>query len=398
MHGLGATRQRIGSEMGANSSDLITDIYRSILTPDHLQELLERVAHHCGADGAALFYFDSVHLELDAVFERRSRLWDRSFLAEYTTHLWDIDPTMEILSRRDALSLVTPSTATREERRLIAPWAEKFASRLNIGAYMGARLNDGATWFDGMTLQLLRENAGAAERAARRLATLLPHLATALEISRPFALLRHRFNAMLAVLDRIQVGVMILDERGRVVVYNQRAEEYVTDGNGLRLLGGYLRQDETGRASDALPAAIQEALAVATRTDQTRRRYMTIEKRRAATPYIVEISPLTDDDNGLGLGFRGAVVLIIDPDKLGNVDTTGIATAFKLTPAEQAVCALLLDGLTNTEIADARNVSTETVKRQLSSLLQKIGVGNRTGLVRKALSASLPVDGADAKD
>ena len=384
--------------MDAHASELITDIYRSVLTPEHLQGLLERIAHHCGADGAALFYFDSVHLELDAVFERRSRLWDRSFLAEYTAHLWDIDPTMEILSRREALSLVTPSSATHEERRLIVPWAEQFASRLNIGAYMGARLNDGATWFDGMTLQLLRENASATERAADRLAMLLPHLATALEISRPFALLRHRFKATLAVLDRIQVGVMILDEHGRVVVHNQRAEEYVADGNGLRLLGGHLRQEQTGLASDALSAAIHETLAVATRTDYTSRRYMTVEKRQPATPYIVEISPLTDDDNGLGIGFRGAVVLIIDPDKLANVDTTGIAAAFKLTPAEQSVCALLLDGLTNTEIADARNVSPETVKRQLSLLLQKVGVDNRTGLVRKVLSASLPVDDADARD
>jgi len=106
-------------------------------------------------------------------------------------------------------------------------------------------------------------------------------------------------------------------------------------------------------------------------------------------------SPLTDDDNGLALGFRGAIVLIIDRHKLESGDTAGIAAAYKLTLAELAVCALLLDGWTNTEIADARSVSPETVERQLSSLLQTVDGSNRTGLVRKALTASLPVDAPD---
>lgn len=53
--------------------------------------------------------------------------------------------------------------------------------------------------------------------------------------------------------------------------------------------------------------------------------------------------------------MQAAIVLIMGPDKLASVDTTGIAAAFKLPPAEQAVCALLLDGLTSTDIADARN-------------------------------------------
>lgn len=72
----------------------------------------------------------------------------------------------------------------------------------------------------------------------------------------------------------------------------------------------------------------------------------------------------------LALEFQGAIGLIIDRDKLVNIDTTGVAAVFKLAPAEQAVNAFLLDGLTENEVADARNSSPGTVKRQLSSVLQ----------------------------
>ncbi len=52
-----------------------------------------------------------------------------------------------------------------------------------------------------------------------------------------------------------------------------------------------------------------------------------------------------------------------------------------LTPSEEKVVALVADGLTNQEVADALFVGVETVKTHLKHVFQKVGVRNRTRLV-----------------
>lgn len=54
------------------------------------------------------------------------------------------------------------------------------------------------------------------------------------------------------------------------------------------------------------------------------------------------------------------------------------------TKAEAEVIKLLFDGLPILEIAKARGVSDETVKRQLTHIYLKAGVRNALGLVAKA--------------
>jgi DNA-binding NarL/FixJ family response regulator len=58
---------------------------------------------------------------------------------------------------------------------------------------------------------------------------------------------------------------------------------------------------------------------------------------------------------------------------------------FSLTTRESDVVALLVQGLTNKEIAKALNVGTETVKRHLQHIFIKLGVHRRTQVVRRQL-------------
>jgi NarL family two-component system response regulator LiaR len=57
-----------------------------------------------------------------------------------------------------------------------------------------------------------------------------------------------------------------------------------------------------------------------------------------------------------------------------------------LTRRESEVLALLMQGLTNREIAQALYVSDETIKTHLSGLFRKLGVNNRTKAASVALS------------
>ncbi|NQX62600.1 helix-turn-helix transcriptional regulator [Paenibacillus qinlingensis] len=62
---------------------------------------------------------------------------------------------------------------------------------------------------------------------------------------------------------------------------------------------------------------------------------------------------------------------------------------FQLTKREREVVALVLDGLTNLEIARALYVSEITVKKHVSSIYSKLSVKGRTQLIK--LLASNPL-------
>jgi DNA-binding CsgD family transcriptional regulator len=57
-----------------------------------------------------------------------------------------------------------------------------------------------------------------------------------------------------------------------------------------------------------------------------------------------------------------------------------VSIADSLTEAEAAVALLALQGLSNQEIAGARQAATRTVANQLASVYRKLGVGSRVEL------------------
>ncbi len=56
------------------------------------------------------------------------------------------------------------------------------------------------------------------------------------------------------------------------------------------------------------------------------------------------------------------------------------------------VCRLLVEGCETQTIADMRNVTAETVRTQVKSILAKTRTSKRSDVVRLALTVNLPVD------
>jgi DNA-binding NarL/FixJ family response regulator len=73
-----------------------------------------------------------------------------------------------------------------------------------------------------------------------------------------------------------------------------------------------------------------------------------------------------------------------------------------LTEREREVLALLAQGLTNKEIAEAVVITTNTVKRHLKAIFGKLGIHTRSAAAAKAISAGVSVEwpeaGGDAGD
>lgn len=68
---------------------------------------------------------------------------------------------------------------------------------------------------------------------------------------------RGQREGVLATLDRLPVGVLLLNEEGRVFLSNRAAEEILAEGDGLSLEQGFLRTgsvQHTARLEEAVPA------------------------------------------------------------------------------------------------------------------------------------------------
>lgn len=77
----------------------------------------------------------------------------------------------------------------------------------------------------------------------------------------------------------------------------------------------------------------------------------------------------------------------IEPGKVLFVHSLPKGTIAGLTPAEEEVLALVLDGHGNAGIAAARKTASRTVPNQLASIFRKAGVSSRAELAARIVSS-----------
>ena len=220
---------------------------------------------------------------------------------------------------------------------------------------------------------------------------LMPHLSKVIEINRFCAQLRQRYQAVLTVLDHIDVALCAVLPSGEVLVQNRRAQQIfdATDGITLTRSNHFLLRDEEITA--AVKSFIEECSATAVGEATHVERIVKAPKRSLGDPYLIEISPLRDGDNELNEKLAGALMLIVDPQNPPKLSVDALVKLHDLTKAESEVVDNLLEGRTLPEIAEIRSVSVETVRNQAKAIYLKLDVHNRAELIRKIANLSPPV-------
>jgi DNA-binding NarL/FixJ family response regulator len=85
-----------------------------------------------------------------------------------------------------------------------------------------------------------------------------------------------------------------------------------------------------------------------------------------------------------------AALVVAQPDAPAPVADRDVVQE-PLTPRELEVLGLIAEGLPNKAIADALDISDQTVKFHVAAILAKLGAQNRTEAVRRALRRGLLV-------
>lgn len=217
---------------------------------------------------------------------------------------------------------------------------------------------------------------------------VLPHLRRALCIYTRLGQLDIERKLYAEAIERLMIGVVLLDRQGQIILVNQVARSLLATGEVLRQEEGRLRA-RNASASRQLRKLIDNVLLCHEQSQPVASRAMSIDlpDGRGHLGVIVQTA-LQDMQWGLDR-YPAVAVLLRDPTQTPQVPVDLARQMFGLTGAEAAVATQLVNGLSLDEAADALHISRNTAKTHLGRVFSKTGVSRQTELIRILLNASI---------
>lgn len=186
---------------------------------------------------------------------------------------------------------------------------------------------------------------------------------------------------LIAALDMVDQGTLILDRDGVILFSNERARQLVGAGRGLFVIDGRLR---ACAPADARLLASRLACCGEAAPDDVTRHVVKIGE----PALLLQITPLRPLADGLGAAENGILVVFNDPAAASLPDDREIRLLFGLTEAETGVAMDILSGDGAKACARRLGTSPETVRTHLRHIYSKTGAKGQAALVRLLLSAS----------
>jgi len=209
----------------------------------------------------------------------------------------------------------------------------------------------------------------------------VPHLRRAARVQARLGGARNAHMALGEVVDRLPMGVLLLDAQRRVVVRNQAAERIIGMDDGLGIdSNGISVTDARGNAE--LQKLIADMLDPGSAPDAVDRRFVAISRPSGKRDFALTVSPLLARDTGGDSSEIVAVLFVVDPEGGTPPIPEVLEHFYSLTHAEAEVVRLLSTGISLEEAARLRGVSINTARSHLKHAFSKTGTSRQGELVR----------------
>lgn len=369
--------------------EVVDKLYKSVLTPEHWPSALDELSNDINAFSINLFIGDKILVELQNSWISQRMQSSFSAYIEQGFHLYELPIAETLLKNTQHRGLVrtieledlhNQESNHPVQLSLVDQW---LAKEYNITSRYLAALNQHPSQFDSLCVSYnhIKPDHACTERGN----FYLPHIANLVNVSRPFLLLKARFNAVLEVLDRFKLGVFLVTSAGELIEHNSAAQKMLKPKDALFLSTKNRLRATQESADSQLKAAINSMCD--SRSSNTKSIRFAVQKASSNAKLLIEISPLVHVD----LSF-GALIIASDPEETSIINTAHFTELFNLTRSEQDVCQLLAEGDQINTIADKRSTAPETVRSQVKSVLAKTQTSRQVDLVRLAHSINIPVD------
>jgi DNA-binding CsgD family transcriptional regulator/PAS domain-containing protein len=339
------------------------------------------IAETCGAATGILYEFDIARWESHIV---GTHGMSAAFLEEYQQHYAALDP----WSRRSLMSEVGRATCTRElisdpDLRRTEFYQDYLRRHDNLFYGLGGVIERTPRHIAILGVQRSYRTGIFDSECVAVIERIMPHLRQAYRTRAAMRQAQQVCVTLSETLHAMPMPVMILHGGGEIVFANLAAERLLAAGDGLRLRNG--RVTAADRRQEWLFAA---ALARATRMrggDPPRPPECILSRPHAEPPLVLNLAPVGSD---FVAGDGSLVAVLIDPGPPSQPALARLQAALGLSSAEAALLQGLTGGKRLSEIAEARQVSVNTLRVQLHHLFRKTGTHRQAELVRLALTAA----------
>ena len=171
------------------------------------------------------------------------------------------------------------------------------------------------------------------------------------------------------ILNEMPLGVIVFDEKLKVIYSNNQANNFLKMHNPplelLELVKKLFNSYRIYGRKELLPAEL----------------YLTKRFRKSQNNWTLSFQLHEGPDPVVCVFITGVSVS-------QKIDIDGISSKFKLTHRETDILRYVLDGLLNHEIAVELRISRQTVKDHVSKIYMKVGAKNRFSLLSLLINLS----------
>jgi hypothetical protein len=98
------------AEISSTTLNVIGRVYDVGLSASHWPEALDRITHHLGARGSAIFYQDTCHEELNAMITTWGDYWRNGRMEDYLAYAAKDEPSAELMHQAIPGEIITSET------------------------------------------------------------------------------------------------------------------------------------------------------------------------------------------------------------------------------------------------------------------------------------------------
>ena len=211
----------------------------------------------------------------------------------------------------------------------------------------------------------------------------IPHLRRAAEIRRRLLRAQRVHLALSEAIDRLPVGLLLLDAQRQVVIQNRSAVRIDADKDGLRIDAQHGPSAEDARENAELQKLLADALESSRLGDLGTPGFLSVSRPSGKRNYALMVTPLVPEP--VGWMDVDAVVAVFVADQDGGGIQTGagmLEELYELTHSEAELVRLLSAGATLEEAAQQRGISLNTARSHLKHAFAKTGTKRQGELVR----------------
>ena len=214
----------------------------------------------------------------------------------------------------------------------------------------------------------------------------IPHLKQAVHLHSQIDVMVTERELYAGAVDRLQIGMVILDETGAIIKTTLSAQSVLNESDGISILNGaiVLAYEQENRKLQRL---MQEALNKAKNHKPSIAEALAVTRPSGRSRLGLVVRAIPHNTWSEGKCRPTVAVMIRDPERKVEASHEVLRNLYEFTPAEGARALKLANGLTLEEASEALDIRKNTARAHLRSIFSKTGVTRQTMLVRLILGS-----------